>query len=59
MPARETADLSDRELRERRLRDPEVEGIVKEIQREFARPDRSPGEVVTAEELPDFLREHG
>ncbi len=58
-PAHRTEETSsDKELRRRRLQDPGVRARVQEILDQMERGEPlSPG--ITAEELPDFLREHG
>jgi len=50
---------SDEELRESRLRDPDVQERVKRIQKEFSNKEDPAGGSVSARELPDFLRDHG
>jgi hypothetical protein len=59
MPLQEPEKPSDDELRQRRLRDPQVQEIVRQIKRELAQGERSIEDGLTAEELPEFLREHG
>jgi hypothetical protein len=49
--------LSDEEIRDRVLSDPDVQRRVAEALEEAKRPSPSPG--ISAEDLPEFLREHG
>ncbi len=44
-------------LRQEQLKDPRVRARIKQIFEEAKKDDRTP--VVTAEDLPRFLREHG
>ena len=48
-------DATDEERRQRRLQDPDVQKRLQEIRKSIARGEDAPG--VTAEELPEFLRE--
>lgn len=48
-------DAIDEERRQRRLQNPEVQKRLQEIRESIARGEKGPG--VTAEELPEFLRE--
>lgn len=49
--------LSDREIRDRMMADPEVRARLAQALLDAERPSSEPG--VTEEELPAFLREHG
>lgn len=51
-------DDTDQEIRAKRLRDPEVQARLREIQESLKRGD-PPGPGISGEELSDFLREHG
>lgn len=48
-----------REMRERRLRDPGVQARAREVLKEIERDDEPKNPGIKAEDLPDFLREHG
>ena len=55
---REDTRLSDEEIRKRIMADPEKRRHVEEVLKEIR--DRKGGSSgITAQELPDFLREHG
>ena len=59
MPERVQTDAerdADEEMRRRRLADPAVQAKVREIQESIRRGD-DPGPGMSAEELPDFLRD--
>ena len=58
MRERQEALARTREMRRRVLQDPAIRARSREVLDEIARGDepKSPG--ITAEELPDFLREH-
>jgi len=62
MPKRATESqetlLSDQEIQRRHAEDPEVMRRAEEAA-ERARRGEPAGDGITAEELPDFLREHG
>jgi hypothetical protein len=58
MPLQQPEKPSDIELRQRRLRDPQVQEIVQQIKSELSQGERVVEDGVTAEELPEFLREH-
>jgi alkylation response protein AidB-like acyl-CoA dehydrogenase len=55
--AAEEEYLSDRARRRRRLDDPEVKARIAEIKAENEAPDSAERSGISAEELPDFLRE--
>ena len=55
--AAEEEYLSDQERRRRRLDDPEVKARIAEIKAENEAPDSAERPGISAEELPDFLRE--
>jgi hypothetical protein len=59
MPLQKPKNPSDDELRQARLRDPQVQEIVRQIKRDRSREEPPVEDGVTAEELPEFLREHG
>jgi hypothetical protein len=59
MPLPKSEALTDDELRDRRLHDPQVRRTVERIQREFSDEGRPAADGVSAEELQDFLRDHG
>lgn len=57
---REAILLSDKakdKIRDEQMNDPKVQERIKQIFEDAADGDSRPG--ITAEELPDFLREHG
>ena len=57
MPERANVrEETDAARRQRRLQDPEVQKRIREIQDEV-KGGKNPGPGITAEELPDFLRE--
>ena len=51
--------LSDEQIRRKHLDDPEVMRRAQEVLDEIARGEEPKSSGITAEELPDLLREHG